>query len=38
MGPSYDNCPGYWDEHLNWHNEEVDPQRFMIEDLIKDIH
>ncbi len=28
------NFPGYWDSELNWHEEEVSPQKFMIEDFI----
>ena len=35
MGDFYDNCPGYWDRDLKWHDKEVDPQRFIIEDFIK---
>ena len=35
MGPAYDNCPGYWDPECNWHQELVDPQRFIIEDFLK---
>lgn len=35
MGDAYDNCPGYWDRDLKWHDKEVDPQRFIIEDFIK---
>jgi len=32
MGKAYDDCPGYWDSDLNWHEAPVDPQRFIIED------
>ena len=35
MGESYDNCEGYWDEDLRWHDESVDPQRFMIDDFVE---
>jgi len=37
MGKAYDDCPGYWDRDLNWHEKPVDPQRFMIEDFVRDI-
>tara|TARA_Y100001954_G_C15794197_1_gene596752 strand:- start:119 stop:1144 length:1026 start_codon:yes stop_codon:yes gene_type:complete len=37
IGEFYDQCHGYWDEDLIWHNEEVNPQRFIIEDFIKNI-
>jgi len=37
MGKAYDDCPGYWDSDLNWHEVPVDPQRFIIEDFIKAI-
>jgi glutathione synthase/RimK-type ligase-like ATP-grasp enzyme len=36
-GPFADNCKGYWDSHLNWHDKKVNPQYFMIEDFIKSI-
>lgn len=35
MGKAYDDCPGYWDSDLNWHEAPVDPQRFIIEDFIQ---
>ncbi len=35
MGKFYDNCHGYWDSELNWHDKEVNPQIFMIEDFLK---
>lgn len=31
------NCPGYWDRNLNWVNDKVNPQRYMIEDFIKNM-
>ncbi|MFW5803594.1 MAG: ATP-grasp domain-containing protein [bacterium] len=37
MGPAYDNCPGYWDRNLNWHEKPVNPQFFIIEDFINSI-
>jgi hypothetical protein len=35
LGKAYDDCPGYWDKDLNWHEESVYPQRFMIEDFLQ---
>jgi hypothetical protein len=35
MGAFYDDCPGYWDNNLNWHEKKVNPQYFMIEDFIE---
>ena len=32
---AYDYCEGFWDENLNWYDEKVTPQYWMIEDLIK---
>jgi len=37
MGAAYDNCPGYWDKDLNWHEDDVDPQRYIIEDFINSL-
>jgi RimK-like ATP-grasp domain len=37
MGAFYDDCPGYWDSNLNWHDTIVNPQYFMIEDFIESI-
>lgn len=34
IGAFYDDCPGFWDEKLNWHKETVNPQSFIIEDFI----
>ena len=36
MGSFYDDCPGYWDSNLNWHEKTVNPQYFMIEDFIEE--
>jgi hypothetical protein len=36
-GPTYDDCPGYWDRNLIWHNEKVNPQYFIIEDFINSL-
>ncbi len=30
----YYNCPGYWDEDLNWHEGKFNPYGWMVEDLI----
>ena len=34
---AYDKCTGFWDINLNWHNEKIDPTRWIIEDVIKNI-
>ena len=34
-GKFYDDCPGYWDNNLNWHEKAVNPQYFIIEDFLK---
>lgn len=31
----YFDCQGYWDENLNWKQEEIKPQEWMVEDLMK---
>jgi RimK-like ATP-grasp domain. len=36
MGAAYDNCPGYWDADLKWHEDDVNPQRYIIEDFINE--
>ena len=33
----YDNCPGYWDSSLVWHEGHFIAQNFMIDDLIDEI-
>lgn len=38
MGSAYDNCPGYWDENLQWYNKPVNPQYFIIEDFIQELN
>lgn len=35
---AYDTCPGYWTENLQWHEGKFNPQFWMIENMIKDIH
>lgn len=37
MSGETNNCPGYWDRDLNWHDDDVNPQRYMIEDFLKSI-
>lgn len=34
MGEFYDRCSFYWDHNMNFHKEEINPQKFMIEDFI----
>lgn len=31
---AYSDCPGYWDSDLHWHDEKVNFQDWMIDDLI----
>lgn len=31
----YDQCPGYWDSSLFWHEGRFNPQEWMIEEMIK---
>ena len=35
MGGYYD-CPGYWDNDLNWIEGKFTPEHFMIEDILED--
>jgi hypothetical protein len=37
MGAAYDDCLGYWDKDLNWHEDDVNPQRYIIEDFINSL-
>ncbi|SRR5690554_970585 len=32
---SYDPCPGYWDNELNWNQGQFNPQEWMIDDLFR---
>lgn len=32
---AYDSCPGYWDNHINWHEGQFNPQEWMIEDVFR---
>ena len=36
-GTFYSDCHGYWDKTISWHQESVDPQKFIIEDFISSI-
>lgn len=31
---AYDNCPGYWDSGLNWHEGAFNPQEWMMESIV----
>jgi len=33
--PAYDNCPGYWDKELNWHEGPFNPQGWMVDIMLK---
>lgn len=37
IGAFYDDCPGYFDNNLSWHNEPVNPQFFIIEDFLNEL-
>lgn len=37
MGKSYDDCQGFWDSNMNWHDKKVNPQYFIIEDFIESL-
>ena len=37
MGKFYDDCLGYWDTDLQWHEAKVNPQYFIIEEFIRSI-
>jgi hypothetical protein len=32
------NCPGYWDNQLNWHEGNIWPQLSHLQDLLRDLH
>lgn len=34
----YDDCPGYWDEEMRWHEGKFDPYGWMIENLLRSSH
>jgi len=34
----YFQCPGYWTPDLNWHEDEVIPEYFMIEEFLKSLN
>ena len=33
----YDQCPGYWNESLEWISGKFDPQAFMVDDLLQEL-
>jgi glutathione synthase/RimK-type ligase-like ATP-grasp enzyme len=33
----YRDCPGYWDEQLNWHGGRFRPEEWMVESVLKQI-
>jgi hypothetical protein len=33
----YDDCPGYWDSNLNWHEGEFDPYEWMVDVVLNEI-
>ena len=33
---AYDACTGFWDEQLNWHEGQFNPQEWMVENLLND--
>ena len=37
--PSYGvhNCPGHWDEDLNWHAGQIWPEEAIVEDFLREI-
>lgn len=34
----YQNCPGYWDKNLEWHEGAFDPLGFMVEGVIASVN
>ena len=34
----YDDCPGYWDEKLKWHEGPFNPYGWMVEDVISKVN
>jgi len=34
---AYDACEGYWDDNLKWHNKKINPQDWMIEQVINEL-
>ncbi len=33
----YIECPGYWDDNLNWHERDFIPEYFIMQDVVKSI-
>lgn len=34
----YDECPGYWDENMAWHEGSFNPQGWMVKSLVEEIN
>jgi hypothetical protein len=34
---AYDNCPGYWDENLNWHEGKTVKENWMVDLILKNV-
>jgi len=34
---AYDDCPGYWDSNMKWHDGKFNPQDWMIDNIINSI-
>jgi glutathione synthase/RimK-type ligase-like ATP-grasp enzyme len=35
---AYDDCQGYWDEDLSWHDAKINPQYMIIESLLEKLN
>lgn len=35
---AYRKCPGFWDKTLEWRDEAVIPERFILDDMLADLH
>lgn len=35
---AYDDCQGFWDKELNWHDEKINPQFMIMDSLIEDYY
>lgn len=36
-GDFVNDCPGYWDNNLNWHNKNIDTEGWMVENIVQEI-
>lgn len=34
----YEDCEGYWDRDLNWHEGSFNPQHWMVESIMRKVH